>query len=138
MQPGRNVDAVAHQVAVALLDDVAQMDADAELDALVRRDLGVALDHRLLHFDGAAHRIDDAAELDNAAVAGALDDPAVMHGDGRVDQVAAKGSESSEDAILVGAGKPGVADDVGHQDCGQFPGLAHGTSGRFAPFRRAL
>ena len=36
-QPGGNVDAVAHQIAVALLDDVAEMDADAELDALLGR-----------------------------------------------------------------------------------------------------
>ena len=32
-----DIDPVAHQVAVALLDDVAQMNADAEHDALVRR-----------------------------------------------------------------------------------------------------
>ena len=36
-QPGRDIHPVAHEVAVALLDDVAQVDADAELDALVRR-----------------------------------------------------------------------------------------------------
>src|SRR5208337_1513865 len=35
-----DVDAVAHQIAVALLDDVAEMNADAEFDALVRRDAG--------------------------------------------------------------------------------------------------
>jgi hypothetical protein len=33
-----DIDAVAHQIAVALLDDVAQMDADTEFDALVGRD----------------------------------------------------------------------------------------------------
>jgi hypothetical protein len=32
----------------------------------------------VLHFEGAAHRVDDAAELDDAAIAGALDDAAVM------------------------------------------------------------
>jgi hypothetical protein len=34
------------------------------------------------------HRVDDAAEFDNGAVAGALNDPAAMHDDGRIDQVA--------------------------------------------------
>jgi hypothetical protein len=58
------------------------------IDALVGRDLGVALDHRSLDFDGAADRIDDAAEFDDAAVASALNDAAMMHRDGRVDQVA--------------------------------------------------
>ena len=59
-----DIDAVAHQIAVALLDDVAQMNADAELDAALGRHAGVALDHGVLHFDGAAHRVDHAAELD--------------------------------------------------------------------------
>ena len=46
-------------------------------------DASVALDHAVLNLDRAAHRVDDAAELDDAAVAGALDDAAVMDGDGR-------------------------------------------------------
>src|SRR6478736_4242591 len=58
------VSAVAHQVAVALLDYVAEMDADPKFDALVRCDLGVALDHRSLNFNGAVHRVDDTPELD--------------------------------------------------------------------------
>ena len=44
LEPRGDVDAVAHQVAVALLDDVAQMNADAKLDALLGRHAGVALD----------------------------------------------------------------------------------------------
>jgi hypothetical protein len=32
------------------------------------------LDDAVLHFDGAAHHIDHAAEIDDAAVARALDD----------------------------------------------------------------
>ena len=66
LQPRGDIDAVAHQIAVALLDDVAEMDADAKLDAPLRRQAGVALDHAVLHFDGAAHRVDHAAELDEA------------------------------------------------------------------------
>ena len=44
----------------------------------------------VLDFDGAAHRVDHAAELDDAAVAGALDDASVMDGDGGIDQIAAE------------------------------------------------
>ena len=62
------------------------------------------------------------------AVAGALDDAAVMHGDGRVDQIAAQRPQPRKRAILVGAGEPAVADDVGHQDRREFPGLGHGRS----------
>ena len=130
LQPRGDIDAVAHQVAVAFLDHVAEMDADPKFDALVRRDPSVALDHRPLDFNGAVHCVDDTAELDDAAVAGALDDAAVVHGDGRVDQVAAQRPEPRQNPILVGSGKPRIADDVGHQDRGEFSGLAHGASRR--------
>jgi len=89
LQARGDIDAVAHEIAVAFLDHVAEMDADPKFDALVRRDLGVALDHRSLDFNGAVHCVDDTAEFDDAAVASALDDAAVMHCDGRIDQVAA-------------------------------------------------
>ena len=126
-QPRGDIDAVAHKIAVALLDDIAQMDADAELDAALGRQAGVALDHAVLHFDGAAHGVDDAAELDEAAVAGALDHAAVVHGDGRIDQIAAQRPQPRQDAIFVGAGEPAVADHIGDQDRRDFPRLAHGV-----------
>ena len=77
-KPRGDIDAVAHQIAVALLDHIAQMNADAEFDAALGRQAGVALDHAVLHFNRAAHRVDHAAKLDEAAVAGALDDASVM------------------------------------------------------------
>jgi hypothetical protein len=55
------------------------MDADAEFDAALGRHARVALDETGLHLDRAADRIDHAAELDDAAVPGALDDAPVMH-----------------------------------------------------------
>jgi hypothetical protein len=100
-----NVDAVAHQVAIALLDHVAQMDADAELDATLRRKTRVALDHAILHLDCAANGIDDASELYEDAVTRPLDDAAVMHGDGGIDQIASQRSEAGKCPLLVGPGK---------------------------------
>ena len=108
----------------AFLDYVAEMDADPQFDALVGRDLGVALDHRPLDFNGAVHCVDDTPELDDAAVAGALDDPPVVHGDGRIDEVAAQRPQPRENPVFVGSGKPRIADDVGHQDRGQLSGFA--------------
>jgi hypothetical protein len=58
---GRRIDAVAHQVAVALLHDVAEMNADAELNPRVLRHAGVALDHSGLDFDREAHGVDHAS-----------------------------------------------------------------------------
>ena len=66
------------------------MDANPKLDAPVGRDPSVAFDHRSLDFNGEVHGVDDTAELDDAAVAGALDDATMMHGDGRIDQVASE------------------------------------------------
>ena len=58
-QASCHVDAVAPNVA-AVDDDIAEVDADAELDALVLWDVGVAFEHTALDFDGAAHRVHDA------------------------------------------------------------------------------
>ena len=64
LNPRRDIDAVAHEIAVGLLDDVAQMNANAEFDAPIFSHAGVALDHAVLHLDRATHRVDDAAKLD--------------------------------------------------------------------------
>jgi hypothetical protein len=131
-EPRSDVHAVPHEVAVALLNDVAEVNAHAILDALFRRQASVALGQAALDFDGATHRVDNAAELDNCAVAGALDDAPVMHGEDRIDQVAPKGPKPGKDAIFVRASKPRVANDVGHQNRSQFPRLAHGANAEVA------
>jgi hypothetical protein len=71
--------------------------------------------------------VDHAAELDDRAVAGALDDASAVHGDDRVDQVAAQRPQPRKRTLLVGAGELAIAGDVGHQNRRQFPGLAHGA-----------
>jgi hypothetical protein len=85
----------------------------AELDSSVEWHACVALDKTGLHLDRAPHRVDDAAELDDAAVSGALDDAASMRGDGGVDEIAAQTSEAHKRPILARAGEPAIADDVG-------------------------
>jgi hypothetical protein len=101
------------------------MDADTVFDPLFGRHAGVALDHAVLHFDRAAHGVHDAAELDDRAVAGALDDAPVMHRDDGVDEIPAKGSQARKDAILVRACEPAVACDIRHQNRRELSGLAH-------------
>jgi hypothetical protein len=92
MPPG-DIHTVAHQVAVALLDDVAEVNADAKFDAALGRQPPVALDHALLHLDRAAHRVDHAAELDDGPIARTLYDAPMMSGDGGVDQIAPEPAE---------------------------------------------
>jgi hypothetical protein len=126
-EPGGDVDPVAHQVAVALLDHVANVNPDAEFDSPVLRHAGVALDEAVLNLDRTAHRIDHAAELDQAAVAGALDDPPMMRGDGGVDQVAPQAPKARERAILIRSREPAIADHIGDQDRSNLPRLAHSS-----------
>src|SRR5467141_595413 len=92
---GGNIDAIAKYVAV-LDDDVALVDADPEFDATLRRRWGIAFGQRSLHLCSAAQCIDDAAELDQEAVPGGLDDAALMAGDLRVDQFGAQRLEPAE------------------------------------------
>jgi len=63
--------ATVHSIAedVAVLDhDVAHVDPNAELDALVRRHPGITLGHSSLHLARTAQGIDHAAKFDKQAV----------------------------------------------------------------------
>ena len=44
------------------------MNANAKPNAPLRRQAGIAFNHAVLNLDGAAHRVDYAAELDERAV----------------------------------------------------------------------
>ena len=88
------------------------MNADPELDATIGRQACIAFDHCVLHLNRATYRVTHAAKLDEAPVARALYDSPIMYGDGGIDQIAAKGSQTGQNAVFVGAGKPGVSDDT--------------------------
>jgi len=90
LQSRGDVDPIAHQIAVCLLDDVAEMNGNSKFYAPLRRQAGVALHHVILHLNGAAHGADDAAKLDEVSVTGTLDDTAMMRGDSGIDEVAAQ------------------------------------------------
>ena len=78
------------------LDDIAQMNADTEHSMLAIGPARPALRSIIAFWslDRASHGVDDAAELNEGAVAGALDDAPVVDGDGRINQIAAQGSEA--------------------------------------------
>ena len=120
LEPRRHVDAVAIEI-VAVDDDVAEIDADAELDVPVLGNPGIALRHAALDFDRAARRIQNAAELDQEAVAHHLEDAPAMLGDGGIEELAAMLAKRAERALFIGLHEPAVADDVGRQDGRQPP-----------------
>ncbi len=108
------------------------MNANAEDDLPVLGQAGVALDHGVLHFDGAADGVDHAAEFDQRTIADALDDATVMHRDRRVDEIAAERPEAGKRAVFVGAGHPAESDDVGSEDRGEFACRSHWSLSRGA------
>jgi hypothetical protein len=85
-----NVDAVAHEIAVDLLDDAPKMHADPKFDAALGRHAGVAFDEAALHLGRATHRVDHATQPDKAPVAGMrglrgdLIDPTIAPHHGRI------------------------------------------------------
>ena len=121
-----NIDAIAHQVAVGLLDHVPQVDANAELDAPLRWQADVSLCCAVLQLDSAIHGDNHAAKLDEAAVAGPLDDAPVMRVDGGIDEIAPKPPQPREGANLVRTGQLAVADDVRDQNSRDLTGSRHG------------
>jgi hypothetical protein len=125
--PCRDVDAIAVKV-VALDDHVAEIDADAQLDAALCRDPSVPLGHHLLHRDCAAHRVDDAGKFHEHAVAGGLDYAAMVLGDSRIEELAAQRLETFERPFLVRSHQPRIPRDIGGEDRGEPAGLAHVSS----------
>ena len=111
-----DIDAVSHQIAVAFLNDVAEMDADTKFDSSFRRQARIALDHAALHLDSTAHGVDNAAKLDEGTVASALHDSAVMDGNGRVDQVTPQRTKPGQRTIFVGSRESAVADHVSREN----------------------
>ena len=77
---------------------------------------GVALRHRALHLDRAAHRVDDAGEFDQQPVARRLDDAALVLLDLGVAEFAPDRAQGRERAFLVPAHQPRVAGDIDRKD----------------------
>ena len=113
-----------HPVAIDVLvrdDHVAEVDADAEADALCLGHCRFAFGHATLNAGRALDRVDGAGELAERAVAHELDETAPVLGQERVDELAAMGLEAREGAALVALHQARVADHVRRQDSGEPP-----------------
>ena len=84
---GSHVDAIAEDVA-RVDDDIPEVDPDTVFNPTFVGPFRFLLSDRLLNFDRALDGVDNARKLDEKAVAGCLDHPAVMLGD-RSDRSAA-------------------------------------------------
>ena len=113
-EPGGDVDAIAENVAI-LDHDVADIDADAEEQAVLGWMALVRNRDRLLHLHGAIQRIDHALEFGQHAIAGGAGDAAIVGGDQIVDDQAVAG-QGRKRLRLVPLHMPTVTLDIGGED----------------------
>jgi hypothetical protein len=111
-EPSCDIDSVAEDVG-ALRDDVAEIYADAEFNALVRRYLRIAFEHATLNLDGTRDGVHDAAKFSEDTVPSRVGDVAAMDLDRRVPELAPVGPQPGERTDLVGAHQPAVSSHIG-------------------------
>ena len=95
LQTRCHIHAIAENV-TSIDDDVADIDAHAELDALLIWHPGIALGHPALDINSAAHCVHYAAKLGQHPVSGVLDDPATVFGNLGIDK-SARGRRNAKD-----------------------------------------
>jgi hypothetical protein len=112
------VDSVAVDI-VDSGDDVTDINADAQFNAMRVQDIGIPLSHRLLQRDGASHRLNRTREFHQNAVAFDPDNPPGMSLDAWPNHVLQYTLQTAPRSDLVLTSKPAIADHVGKQDCCQ-------------------
>jgi hypothetical protein len=138
-QSGCYVHPVAVDV-VAVDDDVAEIDTDAEYNPPILGSTGIALDHPTLHCHSAGDGLNHTREFDQDSVAGRLDDATFVFGSLRVDQFTTMASEPCESAGLVLSHEAAVSGHIGGEN-GREPALdalpAHNASCSVATHRNS-
>jgi hypothetical protein len=111
LEPCRNVDAVTIDPSL-VVDNVSEVDTDAEQHAAWLRHLLVARSHDGLDLDRALGRADHARKFGEDAIASRVDDATAVAADEWQDH-GLVGLEVADGGGLVLAHQPTVADDVG-------------------------
>jgi hypothetical protein len=130
LKPSGDVDALAVPVC-SLNDHLAEINADAHVDALVLKKVGVSLGHSALNGDRAFDCVDDAPELGKKPVTHELEDCAPMRGYRRLYQLNPVRLKALKGSRLVQLHQTAVADDVSGEDRGE---LAFHERAPFWPF----
>jgi hypothetical protein len=120
LKSGGDVHAIAIEV-LAVDDDVAKIDADAQNDALVRRHAGIGFRHRPLHGGATGDGLNGADKFDQQPVAHDLDDTPAVTRSLAVDDLLATILQQRQGAGIVALHEPAEADNVGRQDGHQAP-----------------
>ena len=86
LQSRGDIDAIAKNI-VTFDNDVANVHADAELNAAFLRQSAVSIANAALNLGSACDRVDDTGKFHQQAVAGEFDDAPLMLGDFAVDHI---------------------------------------------------
>src|SRR6516165_3935989 len=118
LQPSRDIDGIAEKV-VALNDDVADVDSNAEPHLLTGRSIRILFGYGLLHSDGTLHSIHGTGEIGDEAVARRGEDPTAMRGDQGIDDgpVSVEGAKRAD---LILPHEAAVAFHIGGEDRGEL------------------
>jgi hypothetical protein len=100
-------------------DDVTEVNADAQFNAMRIQDINIPLSHSLLDRDGASHRLNCTREFHQNAVAFDPDNPPGMSLDVWPNHVLQYTPQTAPRSYLVLTSKSAIADHVGKQDCCQ-------------------
>jgi hypothetical protein len=95
------VDAIAHQIAIAFLDYVANMDADTKDDLPLRWQSCIPLGDSVLDFKPTPNGVHHTAKLYEDSSAGSFENAAVMNRHRGIDQVRSKTPQCSDRALIV-------------------------------------
>ncbi len=95
------------------------MNADAKFNPLDLRYIDIVFGHAALNFDRAAYGIYDAAELDESAVPGILDDASAVIRDFGIEKRLSKSFQSRQRAFFVYPYQAARARDIRRQNCCQ-------------------
>jgi hypothetical protein len=118
LQPRCDVHPVAEHIA-AIRDYLVEIDADAKLNAPVRRYIAIAVRDAGLHRCGAFDRCHDPRELHQHAIAGQVDDAPAAAGDLGLDQLPAMAFERRQGRGFAPPHEAAIADHVGGKNRGE-------------------
>jgi hypothetical protein len=106
---------------VPIHDNIANIDANPELNLLILIHSGITLSHPALNVHRATCRIHDACRLDQHSIAGSLYGTAAVLTNLWINEFASMCLELSKRAFLLDAHASTVSGDICRQDGGQTP-----------------
>jgi hypothetical protein len=115
-----NIDPITKDI-IVFDDNITDVNADAKFDPLVLRHIDILLRHAALDFVGASDGIDHAAELNESAVPGILDDASAMISDFGIKKRLSKSFQLRQRAFFVDPYQAARARDIRRQNSRQSP-----------------